>query len=125
MAQRPDGRPARGVAGWLGRIWIFHVVCFSWILFRGGRVETVAAIWQGLAAWRSAVPEVTLWRAGSAGMLAIWLATQLLDGGRWQRVARRMAGWPAWALGAAAAVVLTVILALGPEGVAPFIYFQF
>jgi hypothetical protein len=59
-------------------------------------------------------------------MVAVGFATQFFDGDRLLRfVRRRPLDVPAWALGALAAVVLTAILALGPEGVAPFIYFQF
>ncbi len=122
------GRGA-GPASWpvamLGRIWIFHVVCFSWILFRGGNLETVSAILQGLVAWRSAVPSVTLWSGLSVAALAVGFGTQAFDGGRLWRLHRWLSGAPGWALGALAAGVLTAILALGPEGVAPFIYFQF
>jgi hypothetical protein len=32
---------------------------------------------------------------------------------------------PYWGLGAAAGLVLAAINALGPEGIAPFIYFRF
>ena len=117
--------PAHWAVALLGRIWIFHVVCFSWILFRGGNLETVGAILKGIADWRTAVPEVKLWGGLSMAMLALGFATQFFDGGRLWRLHRRLSGWPAWALGAAAAVALTAILALGPEGVAPFIYFQF
>ena len=117
--------PASWPVAMLGRIWIFHVVCFSWVLFRGGNVETVTAILQGIGRWRSAVPAVTLWSGLSIGMVSLGFATQFFDGGNMWRLARRLSGWPSWVLGAAAAVVLTIILALGPEGVAPFIYFQF
>jgi D-alanyl-lipoteichoic acid acyltransferase DltB (MBOAT superfamily) len=118
------GSGSRGVA-LLGRIWIFHVVCFSWILFRGGNLETAAAVLRGLAAWRSVVPGVTLWGVLPVAMVAAGFITQFFDGDRLWRAGRRLSAWPAWALGAAAAAALTAILALGPEGVAPFIYFQF
>jgi alginate O-acetyltransferase complex protein AlgI len=121
----PTRAPAHWAVAWLGRIWIFHVVCFSWILFRGGNLETAGAMLQGIVAWRSAVPEVTLWGGWPVALVAIGLATQVFDGPLLWRLARRLSGWPAWVLGAVAAVVLTAILALGPEGVAPFIYFQF
>ncbi|NLG35465.1 MAG: MBOAT family protein [Lentisphaerae bacterium] len=120
-----EALPARWPVALIGRIWIFHVVCFSWILFRGGNLETVVAILEGIAAWRTRVPEVHLWGAWPLAMVAAGFATQFLDGGRLWRTARRLPAWPAWAVGAAAALVLTAILALGPEGVAPFIYFQF
>lgn len=123
--------PARGAApaspavAFLGRLWIFHVVCFSWVLFRGGNVETVTTMLRGMAAWRSAIPDVTLWSGLSMGVILVGFATQFFDGVRLERAWNRMAAWPPWALGAAAALALTAILSLGPEGVAPFIYFQF
>ncbi|NCA82209.1 MAG: MBOAT family protein [Opitutae bacterium] len=117
--------PAPWPVAMLGRVWIFHVVCFSWILFRGGRMETVSALLESLVRWRSAVPTVEFWGAGPVAMVAIGFATQFLDGDRLWRAAHQVAAWPSWALASAAAAVLTGILALGPEGVAPFIYFQF
>ena len=122
---RRHAAPAPWPLALLGRIWIFHVVCFSWILFRGGRLETVSAMFRSLAHWRTAVPELTLWSTLSVAMVTIGFVTQFLDGDRLWRAARTVAAGPAWALAAAAAAVLTGILALGPEGVAPFIYFQF
>ena len=71
------------------------------------------------------MPELTLWSTLSVAMVTIGFVTQFLDGDRLWRAARTVAAGPAWALAAAAAAVLTGILALGPEGVAPFIYFQF
>ncbi len=125
------GIPARGAppaspgVALLGRIWIIHVVCFSWVLFRGGNVETVSTMLRGLGAWQSTIPGTTLWNTASLAILVVGFATQWFDGDRLWRFWSRLVGWPAWALGAAAAVTLTLILALGPEGVSPFIYFQF
>ncbi|MDY0149329.1 MAG: MBOAT family O-acyltransferase [Kiritimatiellia bacterium] len=123
-ADSAAGMPSK-VGAWLGRIWIFHVVCFSWILFRGGKVETASAMLQGIGAWRSSVADITLWARVPLIMVIIGLATQLFDGDRLWTHLHRLNSLPAWALGAAGAAVLTIILALGPEGVAPFIYFQF
>jgi hypothetical protein len=109
----------------LGRIWILHVVCFSWILFRSGRMETVNAMLRSLGSWRATVPEVATWSALSVAMVLVGFATQFLDGARLWRAARKVSAWPAWALATAAALALTAMLALGPEDVAPFIYFQF
>ena len=68
---RPSGGAFRSLVVWLGRIWIFHVVCFSWILFRGGNLETAGALLRGLAAWRGAVPDVTLWGGTAVAMVVI------------------------------------------------------
>ena len=57
-------------------------------------------------------------------VLVVGFSLQWLDGTRRGAVGPRepLAGLGA---GAAAAVILTVILGIGPSGVAPFIYFQF
>ena len=117
--------PAHWAIALAGRVWIFHVVCFSWILFRGGTVETVGSILGAIGAWRSGVPEISFWKLLPIAMVAIGFATQFFDGGNLWKLSRKLSGWPAWTLALLAAVLLTAILALGPEGVAPFIYFQF
>jgi hypothetical protein len=68
---------------------------------------------------------VAFWNAWPLAVVLVGFAMQFFDGDRLWRVWHRLAAWPSWVLGATAAVVLTIILALGPEGVAPFIYFQF
>ena len=65
------------------------------------------------------------WTFRSLLLLLLGFALQACDGDRMRGLWRSLAAWPAWLLGAAAAAVLTLILSLGPEGVAPFIYFQF
>ena len=58
-------------------------------------------------------------------IIIIGFLTQFGDGQRMRNIWNRFAQLhPVWQ-GLLAAVILTVILALGPEGVAPFIYFQF
>ena len=42
-----------------------------------------------------------------------------------RRIAEACASWPVWAWGAIAGAAVVAIDAMGPEGVAPFIYFQF
>ena len=124
IPQRGAG-PAHWAVALLGRVWIFHVVCFSWILFRGGNLETVDAVLRGIANWRSEVADVKFWGLLPVAMVAVGFATQFFDGDGLLRLLRGRRLGPAWAVGAVAALVLTAILALGPEGVAPFIYFQF
>lgn len=114
------------VAGrFLARIWVFHLVCFSWILFRSGEMEVVREMLGAIAAWRSETSAIVLWENTAVLIVVMGFVTQFFDGQRLWRVYNKISRWPGWLLGVLAALVLTVILALGPEGVAPFIYFQF
>lgn len=109
----------------LGRIWIFHVVCVSWVLFRGGNMDTVNMIWLGLREWRSVVPQVTLWGIWPVAVFVVGFCTQFCDGDRIWATMNKLPRIPAWVLTVVGVLILTIILALGPEGVSPFIYFQF
>ena len=122
----PDRSPIYTVP-WLNRLrrlllglWIFHFVCLTWFFFRA---ETFADVWTLLGQFR-------FWTKPQApvmmlAVIAAGFATQFLDGWRLRPLWDRVARWhPVWQ-GLAAAAVLTVILSLGPQGVAPFIYFQF
>jgi D-alanyl-lipoteichoic acid acyltransferase DltB (MBOAT superfamily) len=118
-------KPTQGAAGWrslLGQIWIFHVVCFSWLLFRSPDLTVCGDMLRGLCRWDVAP---TLWTVRAIVVLIVGFALQGLDGDRIRGVWRRYNALPVFWQGVLAAVVLTLILALGPEGVAPFIYFQF
>jgi len=106
----------------LGRVWIFQVVCFSWILFRSQSLSAVGAILQGLTEWGRAS---TLLSVTAVTVLVIGFLVQFMDGDRQRHVWDAVNRWPIWVQAGAAAVVLTLILGIGPTGVAPFIYFQF
>ncbi len=115
----------RSAGRFLARIWIFHVVCFSWILFRAGEVHIMKEMFESIIAWQNDVSNIVLWHKIPILMFLCGFMTQFFDGRRLWRVCDRLAQLPAWLLGLLAALTLTAILALGPEGVAPFIYFQF
>lgn len=106
----------------LGRVWIFQVVCFAWILFRAQNMAAVQGILRGLTEWG----RVSVLFSGTAVMmLAVGFLMQLMDGTRPRRIWDAVNRWPLWVQATAAAVILTLILGVGPTGVAPFIYFQF
>lgn len=106
----------------LRMVWVFHLVCFTWIFFRSETFADAADMLRQLAtAWEK--PELL---SGTVCLAIIvgW-ASQWLDGARLGRAWDRFSRWhPVWQ-GLTAAILLTLILALGPTGVAPFIYFQF
>jgi D-alanyl-lipoteichoic acid acyltransferase DltB (MBOAT superfamily) len=101
----------------------FHVVCLAWVFFRA---ETFGTAWEILGrmgtAWGEASPAVTpLMLAVIAGSILVQFLPRTM-GNRAQAAFSRLA--PA-AQAATLAVGLVMIDVLGPEGVAPFIYFQF
>ncbi len=101
--------------------WVFHLVCFAWVFFRAETFGDVGALLHQLGDWRA--PEFVTPR--TVAMLVLGLALQYGDGTRlapvWDWINRR-----SFVLqGLIAAIILTVVMGLGPRGVAPFIYFQF
>lgn len=122
VMERRGIEPRGWIMAIIQRLWVWHLVCLSWLFFRcatfADAVEMLSAL--GRDARPAALVTVPVIVVFVTGYL-----TQLLDGARCER------GWnafgrlhPVWQ-GAIAAVILTVILGLGPKGVAPFIYFQF
>lgn len=100
----------------------FHIVCFAWIFFRA---ENFALAWSyvgGLFDWSTPAHYVT-------PFIAAVIAGAML----FQFTPPRLAEWLAKPLEYAPSAVLGLVLGLGifaiwavaPEGVAPFIYFQF
>jgi hypothetical protein len=71
--------------------------------------------------------EVGLTQAGPlmVALIALGLVGQFLPGRVFEDAAEALGRMPVWGLGATAGIVVAAINALGPEGVAPFIYFRF
>ena len=102
---------------------VFHFVCLCWIFFRakdmdrGGRHVGPACRLVGRAAARHAVPG----RPGGAGAAdAGDPRANLL-----QWLDRAYHAMSPWAIGVLGGLLLLMIEALGGDGSAPFIYFQF
>jgi hypothetical protein len=98
-------------------------VCFAWIFFRANSFERAGAVIEQLfTAWGRPSPLVTT---------SVVVAILVGIGGQYVRqttLTKVMLGFqrlPAVAQAASLAVGLMVIDTLGPQGVAPFIYFRF
>ena len=106
----------------LARLVTFHIVCLGWIFFRADSFSTATTMVGRLfSAWGAAplvTPLVVITVVGT-------VALQYLPrghGGRAQEVFARQT----WAVqGVILGVVLLGITTLGPQGVAPFIYYRF
>ena len=119
IGRRPLGLVGRVVA----TLVVFHFVCLAWVFFRAEDFDIAWLYLGGLGAgWADGVQQ-----AGPfvCGLIALGLALQFTPPGWFERVAGAIAWVPTWGLGAMAGVAVAMINALGPEGVAPFIYFRF
>ena len=106
---------------WLSRLLLFHAVCVGWVFFRASSFENAFSVFGRLT-----VPATATLATGPVLIvLFLGLAGQYMPP-RWRNGFEvELSRWPALARGAALAVAITAIEALGPTGVAPFIYFQF
>jgi D-alanyl-lipoteichoic acid acyltransferase DltB (MBOAT superfamily) len=99
----------------------FHVVCLAWIFFRAPTfsiaIEYLGALFGPLGA--------ISFNPVLIGLLIGAVAVQFMSREWSLRLQRAWSEVPPVYMGVAFALILTVIDTLGPEGVAPFIYFQF
>ena len=106
----------------LGRLATFHFVCLGWIFFRAGSIETAFELLRRLFGAIGPMPMVTPLVVAA---IAVGIGTQYLPRAFAAAVQSRFAALHPLAQGAALAIGLAIITALGPEGVAPFIYYRF
>jgi alginate O-acetyltransferase complex protein AlgI len=106
---------------WRRRLVTFHVVCAAWVFFAAGSLDVALDVFGrilGGTATTAINPMVVVVVLGT-------LACQVVPSDLGRRIRARLATWSLPAQAAAMAGVVVVVDALGPEGVAPFIYFQF
>jgi alginate O-acetyltransferase complex protein AlgI len=116
-------RPTSRRAQWFGRLLTFNVVCLAWVFFRA---DSFGRAWQILRrlfdAWGSPSPLVT-----TSVVLAIvfGIGVQYVRPGVLSWLELRFGRLSTALQAATLAACLMVIDTLGPQGVAPFIYFRF
>jgi D-alanyl-lipoteichoic acid acyltransferase DltB (MBOAT superfamily) len=116
-------RPPAGWPRWRARILTFHFVCFAWIFFRSDSFGSAWDMIEGLfTGWGEPSPLVT---GGVLLAIAVGIGSQYLPARLPRVVMARFSRLPVLAQATVLALALMVTSVLGPEGVAPFIYFQF
>lgn len=108
---------------WLRRLCTFNLVCLGWIFFRADSVGNAFAMLERLfSGWSTPTTLLTpLIMFTIFGMLAL----QFSPGGPGRMLQKRISHLTPVTMGLLFAVVLFIIATMGPQGVAPFIYFQF
>ncbi|MEO8083408.1 MAG: MBOAT family protein [Ardenticatenales bacterium] len=107
---------------WLGRLVTFHFVCAGWVLFRAPTFSAAGTVFHRLFTAGGAVQRAT---PSVVAVIVLSIAVQWLPEGVGRRVMDGFARLPLAVQGAAVGAALFLAIALGPQGVAPFIYFQF
>ena len=107
----------------VSRLITFNIVCFAWIFFRA---DSFASAWDmiiGLfTGWGQPSPLVT---GGVLLAIAVGIGSQYLPARFPYAVMERFGRLPVLGQAAVLAVALMLTNTMGPEGVAPFIYFRF
>ena len=109
------------VPTWLGVLITFHVVCLGWILFRAETFDLAMQMLVGLGRFEGfslLTPFVLALIVGGLAMHG--LPPRAVEG-----LAERLKTAPSPTLGILIGLAILLVEAMRPEGVAPFIYFQF
>ena len=114
-----DGKA--GLPHWLGVIVTFHIVCLGWILFRAESFDLAMQMLEGLTRMAPIMALTPFLLALIVGGIAMhWLPPRAVEG-----LAVRVKEAPAITMGVLIGILILLVEAMRPEGVAPFIYFQF
>ena len=98
----------------------FHFVCAGWVLFRAPSLGSAAEVFAAL--FHGASGPVPAW---VAGVVLVALLVSLIPGEGLAAARTRFSRLPLVAQGVAFGLLVVALDALGPRGIAPFIYFQF
>lgn len=117
------GKAIKGyISFWAGWFFTFHVFTVATIFFRSPDMETATAFFDKMFNWQGSLELSTPFMLV---LIVGALAVQFLPGNLFERAAVRFQNVGMVTLGVLLGASLLLIEATGPEGVAPFIYFQF
>lgn len=106
----------------LGVLLTFHIVCLAWIFFRAEDFGAAMDYVTGLGDWSKSAE---LWQPFLVLLVGLSLAAHFLPKDLITKTATRLEGIGMIPLGLILGFGILIIESVAPEGVAPFIYFQF
>lgn len=106
----------------LATLLVFHFVCVTWILFRSTDMLLAFDYLTGLSRFGEPMEFAT---PLILSLITIGFAMHFIPGDSLERMERWVRPVPLWLQGLVCGIAIVAIDAVGPEGVAPFIYFQF
>ena len=122
-ARRRAPGAGSALGAWLRVLAVFHFVCGGWVLFNSESLARAGDVFARLAQGWGVESQLITPAVIAAIVVAVLAQYVPVDfARRWER---RLAEAPAAATAAGFAVWTMIVVALGPEGVADYIYFQF
>jgi D-alanyl-lipoteichoic acid acyltransferase DltB (MBOAT superfamily) len=116
---RPKAWPK--LPAWLGILVTFHIVLLGWIFFRAASFDDALSYLSGLSGGGASA----LLTPMLLGLILLGMIFHFMPRFTIQRVGMRVRALPAPLVGIGAGLLILVVDAMRPEGVAPFIYYQF
>ena len=110
------------IGRWTGRIITFHIVTAAWIFFRAPDFPSALSFFSGLATLR---PGITLLTPFTLMLLLIGFSMQYIPRSWETFLENRINRFSALITALFSGLFFLILQILAPEGMAPFIYFQF
>ena len=117
---KPKG--ARDLPAWAGVLITFHIVLLGWIFFRAASFGDALAFLGGMFGTGAASAMLT---PLLLALILVGMTFHFAPRDTIQRAAIGIRSLPAPAVGLGAGLLILVVDAMRPDGVAPFIYYQF
>ena len=113
-------QPVRTLLRWL---LTFHFICLGWVFFRSETLSDAGSLLgQLFTSFLSPAPDIN---TVFVGVVIFALFAQMLSRQALANVQTQLSRLPVWVLAVGFGIWMLVVDQFGPEGVAPFIYFQF
>jgi len=115
----------RPLPAWLDILVTFHIVLLGWIFFRAASFGDALAFLGGVAGRGAPAVSTAMLTPMLLALILLGMTFHFMPRFTIQQVGMRLRAMPASLVGIGAGLLILVVDAMRPEGVAPFIYYQF